>query len=708
MLDTLLNDLNPEQLSAVTATEGYIRVVAGAGTGKTKTLSRRFGYLVEGLGISPAAIACMTFTNHAAVEMKTRIRSLLPGQDLGYICTFHSFCVALLREDCHVISYPETFTVLDNTDREDILKQIFADMGITSRQLTVQDEMDFIAVWKGTHDYVATFTDPDLSRLRKLEGEAKDLKHKVLWRFAYETRKAFGLDFDDLILFSLYILRTDEVTREKWQNRLEYIMVDEYQDIDGDEYALSELLAGKHHNLFVVGDPDQTIYTFRGADVRHILDFGERHPEGETIILTRNYRTLPPILSAANHLIAHNTNRLPKELNALREGGEKPLYYHAPGPQAEAGWIVEKIRERLEAGDKPGSIALLYRANHMSRSLEEALIGAKIPYTLYNGVEFYHRKEIKDVLCYLRMISAGDDLSFLRTVNEPRRSMGRKRIAFLREQAVSTDSTLYETLKQHLDAPLFRNTGARNYVLLIETLRREQDGLTLTDLLARLLHESGYEEYLRLCGAQERLNNLSELKQSILEYEMQAGEDFSLAEYLRMAALFTDLDRQETGTVKLMTVHGAKGLEFSTVFLSSLSEGSFPSRKVLTKEALEEERRLCYVAYTRAKDRLYLSDSAGVEGGGSVRLPSRFLFDSGTDNLDFVVELDPALMLPDVFSEEKAPPAMTFQPGDRVRHPILGEGVVETVDLARQSYGIRFDLLKTCRSISAGMKMEKL
>ena len=709
MPEKLLEDLNEEQRAAVTATEGYVRVVAGAGTGKTKTLSRRFVYLAEALGISPASILCVTFTNQAAAEMKRRIRALLPGRDLGYICTFHSFAVTLLREDCHVVQYPETFTVLDNEDKEGILKEIFADLAITSRELTVKDASDYIGAWKGGHDYVPTLIDPALRKLTEAAEAAKEVRQKVLWRYLYETRKTFGLDFDDLIYFALHILRRDPASRVKWQDRLEYILVDEYQDIDKDEYALSELLAGKHHNLFVVGDPDQTIFTFRGADVRFILDFPAVHPEGQTVLLTKNYRSLPPVLTAANTLISHNTQRLEKDLLPTLSGGDKPLYYRAPTPEAEAHWVTEKIRERLEAGDDPGSIAVLYRAHHQSRSFEEALIRAKIPYTLYNGVEFYRRKEIKDVLCYLRMIFAGDDLSFLRTVNEPRRSMGKKRIAFLREQAAHTGLSLYDTLRRSLDLPLFQGTKAKEYVLLIEDLRSVWREMKLTDLLSRLLTESGYEAYLRLCGAQDRLDNLSELKQSIFDYETTAGEEVTLGEYLDLAALFSDLDRQEkTRSVRLMTVHAAKGLEFPTVFLAGFSEGSFPSRKVLTPEGLEEERRLCYVAYTRAGQRLYLSDSQGPPGAGSLRLPSRFLFDTGEENLDFVEPLDPSLRLPDALPLPPLAGDFAFSPGDRVRHPILGSGTVEALDEEKKAYRIRFDLLPTPRSIASGMKLEKL
>lgn len=709
MLEKILGDLNEEQRAAVTATEGYVRVVAGAGTGKTKTLSRRFVYLAEALGISPAGILCVTFTNQAAAEMKRRIRALLPGRDLGYICTFHSFAVTLLREDCHVVQYPETFTVLDNQDKEDIIKGIFEDLGVTSRDLTVKDASDFIAEYKGGHDYVPTLIDPDLRKLSGLEAAATELRKKVLFRYLYETRKTFGLDFDDLIYFALHILRQDAGTREKWQDRLEYIMVDEYQDIDKDEYALSEILAGKHGNLFVVGDPDQTIYTFRGADVGFILDFEARHPGCRTVTLTKNYRSLPPVLAAANALISHNQNRLKKDLSPTRSGGDRPLYYRAPTPEAEAKWVTEVIGKLLENGEEPGSIALLYRAHHQSRAFEEALIQAKIPYTLYNGVEFYHRKEIKDVLAYLRMVYAGDDLSFLRTVNEPRRSMGKKRIAFLRGQAVHAGRSLYDTLKASLALPLFQGTKAAGYVALIEELRGCWRGMKLTDLLTRLLHESGYEEYLRLCGAQDRLDNLSELKQSIFDYEVSAGEEVTLGEYLDLAALFTDLDRKEkAASVRLMTVHAAKGLEFPTVFLVGFSEGSFPSRKVLTPEDLEEERRLCYVAYTRAGERLYLSDAAGLPGAGSLRLPSRFLFDTGEKNVDYLTPLDASLRLPDLLPPAPVPGDFAFDPGDRIRHPILGTGTVLRLDGEKHAYLIDFDDLTTPRSISAGMKLEKL
>ena len=308
-----LKDLNPQQLEAATTTEGCIRVVAGAGSGKTKTLTARYMYLVDQLGISTANILCVTFTNKAAAEMKKRIRRTLPDQDLGRITTFHGFCVGLLKEDCHVVRYPTTFIVLDEEDKEAMLRTVFEDLGITSRDLTIKDAIDYIGWRKGGRGYVKTLIGSP-EKLLTLSSEATTLKDKVMYRYFYEQRKCYGLDFDDLIYFALYILEQDRDTREKWQTRLEYIMVDEFQDIDKDQYALADILSGYHKNLFVVGDPDQTIYTWRGADVKFILEFDSRHENVKTIYLNTNYRSVPQILTASNALIDKNRERLKKQL----------------------------------------------------------------------------------------------------------------------------------------------------------------------------------------------------------------------------------------------------------------------------------------------------------------------------------------------------------------------------------------------------------
>ena len=708
-----LKELNKEQYEAATTTEGFIRVVAGAGSGKTKTLTARYMYLVEMLGISTANILCVTFTNKAAAEMKKRIRKQLPDQDLGRITTFHGFCVGLLKEDCHVVRYPTTFIVLDEEDKESILRTVFEDLCITSRDMTIKDAAEYIGWRKGGRGYVKTLIDPDPEHLIALTESANTLKDKVMYRYFYEQRKCYGLDFDDLVYFALYILEHDRETREKWQRRLEYVMVDEFQDIDKDQYALADILSGYHKNLFVVGDPDQTIYTWRGADVKFILEFDSRHEQVKTIYLNTNYRSVPQILSASNALIDKNRERLKKQLTPVRDDARKPLYFHAKTSQLEADWVTAQMRALHEGGMPYSRMGVLYRAHFVSRALEESLIRNKIPYVLYSGVEFYKRKEIKDILCYLRMIYSGDDISFLRTVNEPRRGVGRTRIRALKEYAELNRCNLYEALLANLEADLFRRSRARDYVRLIEKYRAIFDGMDLTDLLSGILSESGYEEMLRSSGQEDRLDNLAELKQAIYDFQRKAGEEVSLGNYLDHAALFTNMDQTEKAqAVKLMTIHAAKGLEFPVVFLCGMSEGIFPGKRANTREKLEEERRLAYVAFTRAQDRLYLSDAAGTNYDGSFRYPSRFLFNAGRENLDYAVPLDPDLIedaLEHIRKTEnlEAPAVKKNEAvGKRVRHPVFGEGNVIGVPREQEGYIIQFDSMVTPRTFGITVKLE--
>ena len=710
-----LKELNPEQYGAATTTEGFIRVVAGAGSGKTKTLTARYMYLVEALGISTANILCVTFTNKAAAEMKKRIRRQLPDQDLGRITTFHGFCVGLLKEDCHVVRYPTTFIVLDEEDKEAMLRTVFEDLGITGRDMTIKDAVDYIGWRKGGRGYVKTLIDPNIDHILDLVESANTLKDKVMYRYFYEQRKCYGLDFDDLVYFALYILEHDRITREKWQQRLEYVMVDEFQDIDKDQYALADILSGYHKNLFVVGDPDQTIYTWRGADVKFILEFDSRHENVRTIYLNTNYRSVPQILTASNALIDKNRERLKKQLTAVRPNSNKPLYFHAKTGQLEADWMTAQMRAMHEGGRAYSDMGVLYRAHYVSRALEESLIRNKIPYVLYSGVEFYKRKEIKDILCYLRMIYSGDDVSFLRTVNEPRRGVGRTRIRALKEYAELNRCNLYEALLASLETDLFRRSRARDYVRLIEKYRAIFDGMDLTDLLSGVLSESGYEEMLRSSGEEERLDNLAELKQAIYDFERKAGEEVSLGNYLDHAALFTNMDQTEKAqAVKLMTVHAAKGLEFPVVFLCGLSEGIFPGKRANTREKLEEERRLAYVAFTRAKDKLFLSDAAGTNYDGSFRYPSRFLFNAEKENLDYVVPLDPELVedaldhIRKTENVDEPPKKADESVGKRVRHPVFGDGTVIGIPRGQEGYIIQFDNMVTPRTFGATVKLEFL
>ncbi len=706
-----LDSLNREQREAATTTEGYIRVVAGAGSGKTKTLTSRYLYLVEQVGISTANILCVTFTNKAAAEMKKRIRHQLLDQDLGRITTFHGFCVGLLKEDCHVVQYPTTFIVLDEEDKEDILKTVFEDLGISSREMTIREAVAHIGWRKGGRGYVKTLIGSP-EKLRELSDAATTLKDKVMYRYFYEQRKCYGLDFDDLVYFALYILEHDKDTREKWQHRLEYIMVDEFQDIDKDQYALADILAGYHHNLFVVGDPDQTIYSWRGADVKFILEFDSRHENVKTIYLNTNYRSAPQILSASNALIDKNRDRLKKQLSAVRPDSRKPLYFHGKTSQLEADWMTANMRALHEGGMPYSAMGVLYRAHYVSRAVEESLIRNKIPYVLYSGVEFYKRKEIKDVLCYLRMIYCGDDISFLRTVNEPRRGVGRTRIAALKTFAEMNQCSLYESLLQNLETDLFRRCRAKEYVRMIEKYRAIFDGMDLTDLLTGILNESGYEDMLRGSGEEERLDNLAELKQAIYDFARKAGEEVTLGNYLDHAALFTNMDQAErVQAVKLMTIHAAKGLEFPVVFLCGLSEGIFPGKRANTREKLEEERRLCYVAFTRAKDRLFLSDAAGSNYDGSFRYPSRFLFNAEKENVDYAVPLDPDLeeRAMEQIRKTENTDARAIQANDkigkRVRHPIFGEGSIIGIPRGQEGVIVQFDTIITPRTFGTAVNL---
>ena len=712
-----LQQLNPEQREAATTTEGYIRVVAGAGSGKTKTLAARYLYLVDVLGISTANILCVTFTNKAAAEMKKRIRAHLPDQDLARITTFHGFCVGLLKEDCHVIGYPKTFLILDEEDKKAMLSVVFEDLGITGRDITIQEAVDHIGWRKGGRGYVKTLIHADMEELLDLVKSASTLKDKILYRYFYEQRKCFALDFDDLVYFAIYILEHSREAREKWQQRLEYIMVDEFQDIDKDQYTLTDILSGYHHNLFVVGDPDQTIYTWRGADVKFILEFPTRHPGAKTIYLNRNYRSTPQILAASNALVDKNRERLKKELIPVRSGNRKPLYFHAKTSALEADWITANMRalHEGEEGVSYSSMGVLYRAHYVSRALEESLIRNKIPYVLYSGVEFYKRKEIKDVLSYLRMIYNPDDISFLRTVNEPRRGVGRTRIAAIKAYAAARGCTLYQALMDNLETDSFRRCKAKDYVRLIEKYRAIFDQMDLTDLLAGVLHESGYEQMLRTAGEEERLDNLAELKQAIFDFTRKAGETVTLGNYLDHAALFTNMDAGEKAqAVKLMTVHSAKGLEFPVVFVCGLSEGIFPGKRANTREKLEEERRLCYVAFTRARDRLFLSDAAGTGYDGSFRYPSRFLFNAEKENVDYVMPLDPDLEEKTLQSIQETEdwasdtPKQSDLVGKRVTHQVFGPGTVIGIPRDGQGIIVQFDTIVTPRTFADAGKVQFL
>lgn len=709
-MSDILSGLNTEQREAVTTTEGFVRVMAGAGSGKTRALAHRFAYLVNEVGILPSTILCVTFTNKSANEMRRRIRALTGDNDTGFISTFHGFCVSVLQEDSYFVQYPKSFLVLDNSDIDSMLAVIYEERGLTLRDMTFSKARDMIEIEKCVNrpQYYLDVIAMDLDTLKKKYDEAVTAKDIIFYGYLYQQKKCFGLDYNDLIKFTLYIFSQSDEIRLKWQQRLEYIMIDEFQDIDPLQYELMQALCAYHKNLFIVGDPDQTIYTWRGADVKYLLDFERNFPNVKTIMMMKNYRSTPEILSAANSLIDKNTIRMKKELIPMLPQGERPVYTHNKTTDTEANTIAARIKELNEAGVPYGDIAVLYRAHYAARTIEEGLMKAEIPYTIYSGVQFFDRVEIKDALSYMRMVVYKDDLSFLRIVNTPRRNIGQKRMRFLTEYAGKNACSLYEALDRNADEPLFAGTQAKRFIKLIEHFAAIYKNMPASEALSAILNESGYEAALRTEGAQDRLDNLAELKQAVYEYETGCGEESAMEDFIAHVALLTNLDAASSpDAVKLMTVHTAKGLEFPYVFICALDEGVFPSKRTDSFEGMEEERRLMFVAVTRAEKGLFLSDAEGRSIDGSFRYPSRFVFDIDRQYLDYTSELNESLKAEAeryISSVQNRLTAQTqelrFTVGQRVMHDIMGGGMVVDIDRGRMAYVIHFDSLPTPRRIN--------
>ena len=695
-----LDLLNEGQLDAVQTTEGPVRVLAGAGTGKTRALTARYCYLADLLGIDTSSILCVTFTNKAAAEMKARIHKMLGDFDLAYICTFHSFCVRMLKEDIHVLNYPANFVLIDESEQADVLQKVYTDMGLTLKEMPIKRAVDYIGKRKASGDYLSIIAELNNERLMERCKSASDRFDEIYLRYLYEQKKSFALDFDDIIVFTEHILANYPDVLAKWQERMQYVMVDEFQDVSPRQYNIARMISGSHRNLFIVGDPDQTIYTWRGADVSLFLDFDKVYADATTIVLSDNYRSIPQILAAANSLIARNEHRYPKALRSLCADGPKPVMYHAASERKEAEWITSKIRLAIKAGVKYADIAILYRAHHLSRPIEDALLKYEIPYVIYSGTAFYARREVKDVLAYMRMLTGADDIAFTRTINNPSRKIGRKKMAMLRNHADYNGLTLWEALLDLVHTPEFAATGAQKYIDTINEGRRLVGELELGDLMQRMLDMSGYEEMLRNLSEWERLDNLAELKRAINE----AGhdDDASLNEFLTRAALVANIDRSPDNkdTVRLMTVHTAKGMEFPAVFVCGLAEGNFPSRRSSGPDDIEEERRLAYVAVTRAEKQLYLSDSGGIGSDNAARQPSRFVYELGLQNIIAETPLPDAPGSAPVMAgaREKS----NFSAGDAVDHPVFGRGIIVSADMSRQVYSVKFDKFATERTLRFG------
>lgn len=714
----ILDRLNRSQTEAVTATEGYIRVIAGAGSGKTRALSHRFAFLVNEIGILPGNILCVTFTNKSANEMRQRIHNLTGDNDTGYINTFHGFCVSVLQEESYAVQYPKSFLVLDNSDIDSMLKIIYEERGLTLRNMTFSSARDMIEIRKlyKEPEYYQDMITMSIDQIYEKYMQATETSEIIFYGYLYQEKKCLGLDYNDLIKFTLYIFENNEEIKQKWQKRLEYIMIDEFQDIDDLQYRLMCVLCGYHKNLFIVGDPDQTIYTWRGANVKYLLDFHRNFPDVQTIMMMENYRSTPEILRAANSLISKNLLRMKKNLIPTLPSGGSVLCCHGENQEKEALWMAEQIKILKEKGVPYKDITILYRAHYLTRSIEQVFLKEEIPYTIYSGVQFFGRMEIKDALSYLRMIAYRDDLSFLRIANVPKRNLGERRMKFIQEYAGENSCSLYEALCRNLDQDIFKGTKAGEFVQLIESFAANYQDRPVSEILSAVLDLSGYERMLRTEGNQERLDNLAELKQSVYEYETTCGEEAMLEHYLAHVALFSNSDAQpEHDKVKLMTVHTSKGLEFPYVFLCGMNEGIFPSRKTKTREGMEEERRLAFVAMTRAKKRLYLSEAKGRNLDGSPRYPSRFILDIDQNLLEYdrkpeeglikeareYIELSSRCLLTD-----EAP--SHYPIGQKILHKIFGPGTIVDVDTEKSAYAILFDGMETPRTISFRVKLEKM
>lgn len=709
--ENILKGLNENQKEAVMTTEGYVRVIAGAGSGKTLTLTKRYGYLVDEIGVPTQNILCVTFTNKAANEMKKRIQNMIGVETTPYICTFHSFCVKVLREDIHVINYPSNFLIFDEDDSNRVLKTVYENMGINTKVMTYKEATKAICDMKSDASYVEYFMDLTNDRLKADIEEADkngEMIERIFLRYIYEEKKNFALDFDDLILVTLNILRRNADKSEKWQKRLQYIMVDEFQDINKDQYELVDILSTLHKNLFIVGDPDQNIYSWRGANVRFIMDFDKKYKDTTTIILDENYRSTKNILDASNSLIEKNVDRIKKSM-FTRENKNIPVIHNSfNDSRDEATYIIRKIKEIKEKTNcKYNDFAVLYRAHYVSRTLEEALLKQNIPYSIYSGVSFYQRAEIKDVLSYLRMLLNKDDISFMRTVNNPKRGFGDKKVKLLKDYAEKNNCSLYQALLDNMDDASIKKSDAKEYIELINKYSETYKDYRVSDLVDEILKATGYEESLRTLGEDDRLDNLAELKKSIFEAEQKEETYLDLATYLQDISLYTNAEKSDNkDSVKLMTAHSAKGLEWENVFVFELNEQIFPSPKCRTRDSLEEERRLCYVAMTRARSRLFLTSSYGCNAYNDACEPSRFVSDVDEGLIQFEKPLrdngysfyrQPAYSI----IENKR-----FSVGDVVNHKVFGKGVIKDVDSQEECYVIKFDKFQNLKSISFSAKLE--
>ena len=680
--------LNPKQKAAATYLDSHCRIIAGAGSGKTRVLTYRIAYLIEEIGIDPRHILAITFTNKAANEMKERVVSLLGDWAAGtLLCTIHSLCVRILRQNIRVLNYPNNFIIMDEEDQKSLLKKIFKEKGIDQKALSIKSCINYISACK----MARVLPEKAIS----LAGMFVADQNKALIYEAYESYKEehFMLDFDDLLLKTVEIFEKYPLILERWQEQFQYIHVDEFQDVGEVDYQLIKYLSGKS-TLCVVGDPDQTIYSFRGSDIQYIMNFDKDYPGAKTFILDQNYRSTKTILDISNNLIRKNKNRLEKDLFTELEEGPKVIHYSGIDEEAEANFVCDTIESIISKVDGVNyhDFAILYRANYLSRSFEQKLIQRQIDYKIFGGLKFFNRKEVKDALSYIRLIVNQDDLSFERIVNVPARGVGAKTLEKIQLKAIEYGITSYEALSLYGSEIGLSSKAKGQLKELIQAIENaKQSKLPLHEVFENLMADVGYMKMLRDDQDENRIQNIIELKNSIANYMNTHPDTATFESYLQDIALYTSTDDIfDDEYVSLMSIHMAKGLEFNYVFVVGLSEDIFPSVRSVQEggdEGLEEERRLAYVAFTRAKKRLYLTDSQGFNFvSNSPKIASRFIGEIGKDRVEhtgnpshFKTEqfVSTSLKASELIGDNEI---SDWKVGDLIMHDVFGKGVVVKVN----------------------------
>ncbi|RIW33961.1 DNA helicase PcrA [Bacillus salacetis] len=685
LTDRLLNGMNPQQAEAVKATEGPLLIMAGAGSGKTRVLTHRIAYLMVEKGVNPYNILAITFTNKAAREMKDRIGNILGGVgEEIWISTFHSMCVRILRRDIDRIGFNRNFTILDTTDQLSVIKSILKDKNIDPKKFDPRSILGSISSAKNELKTPEEFS--------KEAGSYYDnVTSDVYEEYQKRLRKNQALDFDDLIMTTIHLFQRVPEVLEFYQRKFQYIHVDEYQDTNRAQYMLVKMMASRFQNLCVVGDSDQSIYRWRGADIANILSFEKDYPRATVILLEQNYRSTKTILDAANDVIQKNMNRKPKNLWTENDQGEKITYYRGDSEQSEAQFVAGKIKEMTDSGKRKFSeFAILYRTNAQSRVMEEILLKSNIEYSIVGGVKFYDRKEIKDILAYLRLIAnPDDDISLRRVINVPKRGIGSTSLDKVANYAAMNDLSMMQALEEadFIGLSPKITKSVIEFKDLVKGYTQMQEYLSVTELVEEILEKSGYREMLKAeksIEAQSRLENIDEFLSVTKSFE-ESNDDKSLVAFLTDLALVADIDKldddeQPKDAVILMTLHAAKGLEFPVVFLMGLEEGVFPhSRSLMDEEEMEEERRLAYVGITRAEEELFMTNAQmrTLYGQTKMNPVSRFIAEIPEDLID---NFEPEKRSP-FSSGGKAASARTQQPARRkpVSRPVPtttgGEGI---------------------------------